>query len=147
MRTLAKNKQKMYYALYKGEEDEYELDENGNKILEYVDEDGTEYYRVTGLKIPMYFEPVSFLGNFSESGNGEAQLRPYGIDISGYDALLVMDKNEIPIDETALIWKETEPKYKDVEKTILDTQSADYTVGKDKSSLNQSIYLLNKIIK
>ena len=147
MRTLAKNKQKMYYALYKGEEPEYILDDDGNKIISYVDDDGTIYYEETGRNIPTYYEPVPFDGNFATSDSGEAKVRPYGIDVSGYDALLVMDKNEIPIDETSLIWKESEPKYKDIGKTILDTNSADYTVAKDKPSLNQSIYLLNKIVK
>lgn len=102
MRTLAKNKQELYYALYKGEEEEYELDENGNKILDYVDEDGSEYYRVTGVKIPTYFDPVSFYGNISMSG-GEASTQEYGIDVTAYDALLVLDKDEIPIDETSIL--------------------------------------------
>lgn len=146
MRTLAKNKQKLYYALYKGEEDEYKLDENGNKILDYVDEDGTEYYRVTGVKIPTYFEPVSFYGNISMSG-GEASTQEYGIDVSGYDALLVLDKGEIPIDETSLVWFESEPQFKDTEKTILDYDKADYKVLAIKPSLNQLKVLLGRIIK
>lgn len=146
MRTLAKNKQKMWYALFKGEEPEYELDENGQKIVDYVDEDGIEYYRETGNKIPTYFEPVSFYGNISMSG-GEVNTQEYGIDVSGYDALLVLDKNEIPIEETSLVWFESEPQYKDAEKTIVDGNKADYRVIAVKPSLNMSKYILKRLVK
>lgn len=146
MRTLAKNKQKLHYALYKGEEPEYILDDDGNKIVSYVDDDGTIYYEETGRNIPTYYEPVSFYGNISMSG-GEASTQEYGIDVSGYDALLVLDKDEIPIDETSLVWFESEPQFKDTEKTILDYDKADYKVLAIKPSLNQLKVLLGRIIK
>lgn len=146
MRTLAKNKQKLYYALYKGNEPEYILDENGNKIVDYTDEDGNEYYRETGNKIPTYFEPVLFYGNISMS-SGEISTQEYGIDVSGYDALLVLDKDEIPIEETSLIWFESEPQYKDTTKTIVDGNKADYRVLAIKPSLNQLKCLLGRITK
>jgi len=146
MRTLAKNKQKMYYALYKGEEPEYVLDENGNKIVDYIDEDGNVYYRETGNKVPTYFEPVSFYGNISMSG-GEVNTQEYGIDVSGYDALLVLDKDQIPIEETSLVWFESEPQYKDADKTIVDGNKADYRVLAIKPSLNQFKAVLGRITK
>lgn len=146
MRTLQKNKQKMYYALYKGQEPEYVLDENGEKIIDYIDEDGTIYYRETGNKIPTYFEPVLFYGNISMSG-GEISTQEYGIDVSGYDALLVLDKEEIPIEETSLLWFESEPQFKDAEKTIVDGNKADYRILAIKPSLNQLKCLLGRITK
>lgn len=146
MRTLAKNKQKMWYAIFKGEEPEYELDENGQKIIDYRDEDGNIYYRETGNKIPTYFEPVSFYGNISMSG-GEVNTQEYGIDVSGYDAIVVLDKGQIPIEETSLVWYESEPTYKDTDKTIVDGNKADYKVLAIKPSLNQLKTLLGRIVK
>ena len=146
MRTLQKNKQKLYYALFKGEEDEYVFNENGQKIVDYTDEDGNDYYRVTGNKVPTYFEPVIFYGNISMSG-GEISTQEYGIDVSGYDALLVLDKNEVPLEETSLVWFENEPQFKDTEKTIVDGNKADYRVLAIKPSLNQLKVLLGRITK
>lgn len=146
MRTLQKNKQKMYYALFKCEEPEYVLDENGNKIIDYTDEDGNVYYRETGNKIPTYFVPVLFYGNISMSG-GEVNTQEFGIDVSGYDALLVLNKDEIPIEETSLVWFESEPQYKDADKTIVDRNKADYRVLSIKPSLNQLKVLLGRITK
>ena len=50
MRTLEKNKQKMFYSLYKGIAPIYEYDSDGNKVVDFVDDDGTEYYREIGEK-------------------------------------------------------------------------------------------------
>lgn len=146
MRTLNKNKQKMYYALYKGVEPEYVLDENGHKIIDYTDEDGNVYYRETGNKVPTYFEPVLFYANISMSG-GEVNTQEYGIDVSGYDALVVLDKDEIPIEETSLVWFESEPQFKDTEETIVDPNKADYRILAIKPSLNQLKVLLGRITK
>lgn len=146
MMTLDQNKQKMYYSLFKGVEPEYELDENGQKIIGYIDEDGIVYYRETGNKIPTYFEPVLFYANISMSG-GEVNAQEYGIDVSGYDAILVLDKGQVPIEETSLVWYETEPTYKDIDKTIVDGNKADYKVLAIKPSLNQLKCLLGRITK
>lgn len=146
MRTLEKNKQKMYYALYKGVEPEYVLDENGNKIIDYTDEDGNVYYRETGNKVPTYFEPVLFHANISMSG-GEISTQEYGIDVSSYDAIVVLDKGQIPIEETSLIWYESIPTYKDADRTIVDGNKADYRVLAIKPSLNQLKVVLGRITK
>jgi hypothetical protein len=146
MRTLEKNKQKMYYALYKGVEPEYVLDENGNKIIDYTDEDGNVYYRETGNKVPTYFEPVLFYANISMSG-GEISTQEYGIDVSSYDAIVVLDKGQIPIEETSLIWYESLPTYKDADRTIVDGNKADYRVLAIKPSLNQLKVVLGRITK
>lgn len=146
MMTLNQNKQKMYYSLFKGVEPEYELDENEQKIIDYIDEDGIVYYRETGNKIPTYFEPILFYANISMSG-GEVNAQEYGIDVSGYDAIVVLDKGQIPIEETSLVWYESEPIYKDTDKTIVDGSKADYKVLAIKPSLNQLKVLLGRITK
>ena len=144
--TLNSNKQKMYYALYKGEETEYVLDEYGNKIISYVDEDGNAYYEETGRKVPTYDLPKVFYSNIAMSG-GEVSTQEYGIDVSSYDAILVLDKGQIEIEETSLVWYESEPTYKDVAETIIDGNKADYRVLAIKPSLNQLKVLLGRITK
>lgn len=141
MRTLNKNKQKMYYSLYLGSEPEYELDKDGNKIVEYVDEDGNVYYKETGNEVDVYSEPVLFYGNIAMSG-GELEAKEFGLNIGDYEAVLLMAKNVLPIDETSLIWHNTEPTESDVKR-----EQADYTIIKLSPSLNQDKYVLKAVVK
>ncbi len=127
MRTLKKNKQKMYYSLYQSSTDVT----TGETIVV----DGVEIPVEVGGTTKEYSEPVEFYGNISMSG-GSVYETEYGIDISSYSAVLVMNKNEIPIDEHSLIWYESEP-----------TEKADYKVVKVVPSLNISKYLLQRIEK
>ena len=146
MRALKRNKQEMKYALLIGEEPIYEVDDDGNRIVDYVDEDGIEYYRETGEYELAYSEPVSFFGNIDMSG-GESAAKEFGVSTSDYDAVLIMDNGEIPITETSLIWHESEVGYKDIDKKIIDGNSADYRVKKVSKSLNNTKYLLSSTIK
>ena len=45
MRTLQQNKQKLFYSLLIGEQPVYALDDEGNKIIEYIDDEGNIYYQ------------------------------------------------------------------------------------------------------
>ena len=146
MMTLEQNKQKLQYALFFGETPEYVLDKDGNKVISYVDDDGTVYYEETGNKVKNYSLQEPFFANISMSG-GEISAQEYGIDVSGYDAVLMLDKNQIAIQETSLVWFETEPTYKDVDETILDGDKADFKVLAIKPSLNQLKVLLGRITK
>ena len=83
----------MYYALQVGEVPIYETDEYGNII--YTD-DGTPIE--TGEYEIGYAIPVEFYGNIAMSG-GESEAVEYGIDVSAYDATLVVEKGTLPIDE------------------------------------------------
>lgn len=134
----------MYYALYKESEPIYVLDENGEKIISYIDEDGNIYYEETGEVRNFYDKPVEFFGNISLSG-GESEAVEYGLDLSQYSAILVTAKGLIPIDETSRIWYTTEPVIK--EDGTIDEFSADYTVVKLSPSLNTDKYILQKVIK
>ena len=127
MRCLLKNKQKMYYALYQGEAEVT----TGETIVI----DGETVPVETGSHTTEYSEPVAFKGNISMSG-GDINETEYGIDVSKYSAVLVMNKGEIPIDEHSLIWKETAP-----------TGQADYKVVKYVPSINVDKYLLQRIEK
>lgn len=145
MMMLDSNKQKMYYALQIGEVPVYQTDANGN-IIYYTDSDGNKIPLETGETELGYGEPTEFLGNIALSG-GESEAVEYGIDVSAYDATLIVDKNALPLSETSLIWFESEVSYKDTAKTIVDPNSADYKVLEVKPSLNVSKYILGKITK
>lgn len=144
MRTLQRNKQEMKYALLTGQAPIYVYDDDGNKIVDYVDEEGNEYYRETGEYEYEYSEPISFFSNIS-SKLVEAMWNSFGIDNSHYYAQLICEKGYIPLAEGAVIWKKSDPKYKNKEQTITDGASADYTVvGVADDNLNFDYYLLKK---
>ena len=143
--TLQSNKQAMKYSLQGERVPIYETDENGN-IIYYTDSDGNKIPMETGEYTTGYSQPVSFDGNIAMSG-GEVDSVEFGIDVSGYDETLVVDKGIIPIDETSLIWHTSEVEYKDAEKTIVDENTADYKVIAVKPSLNTIKYILGRITK
>lgn len=144
MRMLKKNKQKLHYSLFLEERPEYALDEFGNKIIEYVDEEGNEYYRETGETERVYSLPVEFLGNISMSG-GEAEATEFGLNTADYEAVLIVEKGLLPIDESSLIWFESEPVIND--NGLVDYVTADYSIIKISPSLNVDKYVLKKTIK
>lgn len=142
MRNLEKNKQKLFYSLQDKEVPIYELDENGDVV--YVEIDGKKVPVETGDKRMVYSKPKEFLGNITTSG-GESVSVEFGIDKADYSAILVVDKEELPITETSLIWHETEPVMD--EYGTVDEKSADYTVKKISPTLNTEKYLLDKVVK
>ena len=137
MRTSNKNKQTLYYALQSDEK---------LPIYDgfYTDEDGNQYPLDTGEIEYVYIEPVAFKGNISMSG-GESEAAEFGLNLSDYNAVLVMNKSEIPITETSLIWFENKPVYNDDGR--VDEHSADYTVVKISPSLNVDKFVLKKVVK
>ena len=148
MRCLKKNKQKLYYALLIGTEPEYKLDEHGEKIVDYVDEEtGEVMYVTTGTNKPVYGEPVEFQGNIALAGS-DLLRQEFGISDEHYEAVLVLNKGEIPITETSLIWYQTEPGVRAVENEYLaDDSTADYRILRIVPSLNNDRYILAKVVK
>lgn len=144
MRLLEKNKQNLKYALQVGEVPIYERDEEGNII--YIDVDGQKVPVETGETEIGYAIPVSFRGNIAMSG-GEVKSVEYGIDVSSYDAILLMKKGEIPITETSIIWLDSNVGYVDEEKNIIDAKTADYKVLQVKPSQNFTRYILGRLVK
>lgn len=142
MRNLNKNKQRMYYSLQLGETPIYETDENGNII--YIDVDGEQKPLETGETRLTYSEPVEFYGSISMSG-GESETVEFGLNLADYSAVLVTEKNRIPIDETSVIWHESAPTFD--ESGYVDQYGADYTVVKVSPSLNEDKYVLQKVVK
>ena len=112
-----------------------------------MDEDGNKIPEVTGEPIETYTEPVIFYSSISNKFS-EANAKEFGIDDSTYYAQLVTDKNAFPLVEGALIWKRSEVGYKDNNKTIIDSTSADYIVkGVADEGLTVDLYLLRKNVK
>jgi len=138
MRTLNRNKQKLYYSLNLGKQPVYKTDDDGNYILRNGNRIKTGEYEI------VYTEPKEFKSSISFSG-GEAQAVEYGVDYSSYDATLVLPKDTEPIKEMAIIWHTSEIEYDDLGK--VDPLSADYTVKRKSPSLNYDKYLLSRVVK
>lgn len=143
MRMLKKNKQKLYYSLFIEERPKYALDEFGEKIIEYVDKEGNVYYRETGEMERVYSLPIEFYGNISMSG-GEAEAVEFGLNMADYEAVLIVSKGLIPVDETSFIWFDSEPV---INNDIVDWSTADYSIIKLSHSLNVDKYVLRKNVK
>ena len=134
----------MKYSLQYGRVPIYERDENGDIV--YIEVDGQKIPVETGEYETGYSAPVDFMGNISMSG-GEAEAKEFGMDIGDFDAVIVLEKDAIPITETSIIWHTSPVKYKDEQNTIVDSKSADYAVKRVSSSLNFTKVLLQRIVK
>ena len=122
----------------------YERDENGDIV--YIEVDGQKIPVETGEYETGYSAPVDFMGNISMSG-GEAEAKEFGMDIGDFDAVIILEKDAIPITETSIIWHTSPVKYKDEQNTIVDSKSADYSVKRVSPSLNFTKVLLQRIVK
>ena len=78
---------------------------------------------------------------------GETEAVEFGLNIGDYQAVLITNKDEIPIDETSIIWLRSDIAYKDTAETLLDPRSADFEVLAVKPSLNNVKYVLKAITK
>lgn len=144
MRLLRKNMQPMKYSLQDGRVPIYERDENGDIV--YIEVDGEKIPVETGEYETGYSAPVDFMGNISMSG-GEAEAKEFGMDIGDFDAVIVLEKDTVPLTETSIIWHTSPVKYKDEQNTIVDSKSADYAVKRVSPSLNFTKVLLQRIVK
>lgn len=133
MRTLNRNKQILYYALLEGS--------TAGTDSDTIVVDGETVSINEGDYDMSYGNPVDFMASISFSG-GEAVEAEFGYDVSAYDAIIVADKNYLPITKTSLIWYETEPPT-----GVNDGSTSDYTVVATNNSLNQFKALLKKRVK
>lgn len=151
MRTLGRNKLPMKYALYLSKSEIYDF---------YEDEDGNRYPIPTGEKEATYATPKEMRANISKGG-GDAEAMEYGLSTADYQAVLLFDKNEYPLEEGSLVWEKSPVEYKyggeEVEakdkngETVLTKApipiSADYTVIKISDSLNFTKAILKAVNK
>ena len=146
MRTLAKNKQKMYYALLNKEIPIYERDSDGN-IIYYTDADGNKIPLETGETELGYSEPIEFSNGISGKLS-EVLIESFGISDTSLYAQMDYMENEYLFKSGTLIWKKSEIEYKDSEKTMIEPKSADYEVaGIVDEFPNQWSCLLKRILK
>lgn len=127
MRTSEKDKQKMYYALFLGEEPIYEIGPDGRKIVERETADGKVYYRETGTTRAVYSTPVEFWASISSNLNA-IHCREYGVDASSIYSEIHCSKGYLPLKYGAKIWRESDIVWFDEEHGIPDADSSDYTV-------------------
>lgn len=116
MRTLAINRQPMWYALYEGKEEV--LDEYGNH---------------TGVFELKYSDPVYFPVNMSESRN-VVNLEEFGIT-TDYDRTFVTTDLSCPITEDTIIWFGVDPQ----------TAPHNYVVHRVANSLNSITYAIREV--
>ena len=144
MRTLKKNKQKMFYSLYVGRETIYKLDADGNKIVSFIGDDGTIYYEDEGTTEPHYAEPVEFRACITSQLN-ELHARAYGVDQSSIYSYIVCKKGYLPLEYGTKIWRTSEIAWDDEENRYPNADSADYTVvGLMDEGLYEDCYLLQR---
>lgn len=129
-RTQRINRQKLYYSLYLKDQIVYEYDEDGNKIVEYIDDEGNPVYRDTGTVEDFFDTPVEFWASINSQLN-ELQAREWGVDQSSVYSQLKLSKlqrEECPLVYGTKIWLETPIGWKDEEHKIPDESTADFTV-------------------
>lgn len=170
MRTLRKNQSLLKYSNQAAIVPAFETDENGNiKFWSYIDDDGNEFFYedTDGNKIPMfadsgtetlYGEPVNFMASIAMSG-GEAESVEYGLSITEYEAVTIVQRGTVPLTEGALIWFQSEPEYisedpihitvndKEISGKFAKRTSADYFVARVSDSLHFTKYILKAINK
>ena len=144
------NKQDMKYSLQGQTVTIYERDNEGN-ILYYTDNDGNPYLDDEGNKMPKVLEekigfskPEDFEANIAFSG-GEAQSKEYGFDTADFDAILLTDRNTLPIQKGDLIWLDSKPTY--TSDSLVDETSADFTIVGIKPALYSTKYILKAVVK
>lgn len=151
MRTLRKNQVPLKYSIQIAEIPEFET-------IYYEDGDGNKYQidvKPTGKTEVVYDFPKDLDSNIAGSG-GEAEATMYGFSVADYSAKLVLPKKNMPLEENALIWYKSEPKYKHIEVEIDDIvlngdyperTSADYYVVGIPPCLDEQVVLLQAINK
>lgn len=123
MRTLARNKIRIYYANYRDKEPLQ--DEYGNLTGEY--------------KIS-YTNPSVVYANVS-AARGEATTRQFGDD-EGYDRVIVLDDPKFPITATSILWIDTLPE---IAKDGSTETPHDYIVKQVATSLNSVSIAVSKV--
>lgn len=140
MRSLNKNRQKLWYSTYCNQITIYQRDENGEIVYDEID--GEHYPRIISEKAG-YNSPVSFCANIS-AAKGSSDSEVFGVSLDYTKTISTTDMS-LPISETSLIWFETEPVIKD--DGTGDESSADYAVVAVARSLNNVVYAIKKRAK
>jgi len=126
MRTLRKNKQKMYYSLYSTTSEIYE--QEGTSVKTIIDQETGELIPVsTGTLKPVYAPPVGFEANITSNLN-KLHIEAYGVDQSAIYSEIMVQKGLVPLKVGSIIWRENPIVWEDEENRIPYQPSSDYTV-------------------
>ena len=123
MRTLARNKIRIYYANYLGK----------SPLKD-------EYGNLTGEYDIVYDNPVEIKANVS-AARGESTTRQFGED-EGYDRVIVMDDPKTPINVSSVLWIDTAPEINEDGST---GTPYDYIVKQVAPSLNSVSIAVSKV--
>ena len=126
MRSLRKNKQRMYYSLYRAAEEVYE--EEGTSVRTIIDEEtGEEIPVEIGTQKAVFLPPQEFYANITSNLN-EMHIKAYGVDQSSIYSRIIADKGQLPLKVGSIIWRESPIQWDDELKRIPKQASADYVV-------------------
>lgn len=159
MRTLKKNRQKMYFSQFLATSIRYETDDSWNPIY-YETDEGEHIYAETTENMGYYSDLQGMKVNIAESG-GEAEAKEFGLSVGDYEAVLVYGRGEYPLKEGDYIWvddSEARYEYNDQEVPVEidgemvmmktpDVSTADYIVLKVPKSLNFQKAILKAVVK
>ena len=123
MRTLHRNKVRIYYANYR-------------EKIPLKD----EYDNLTGEYDIVYDNPVEIKANVS-AARGESSTRQFGEDVS-YDRIILLDDPSFPIAETSILWIDTLPEIAEDGTT---KTPHDYIVKQVAPSLNSLSIAVSKV--
>jgi hypothetical protein len=123
MRTLHRNKIRIFYANYRDKEPLKD-----------------EYGNLTGEYEISYTNPIEVCANVS-AARGEATTRQFG-DEESYDRVIVLDDPKFPIAVTSLLWIDTLPEI--AEDGSTETPH-DYIVKQVATSLNSVSIAVSKV--
>lgn len=124
MRSMDRNKQKIFYALYQDKTPI--LDPDGNETGDYE----------TG-----YSNPVKF-GIRVSPNKGDASEQAFGKSLE-YDRVMNTSDKRFPVDEFSILWINAVPEIKEDGST--DTPH-DYTVVRVAKDLNEFLYAIKKVV-
>lgn len=128
MRTLRKNKQKMYYSLYRTAEEVHDVDDQGNTRYIIDEETGESIAVSIGTLKSTYSKPVEFSAAITSNLN-EMHIQSYGVDQSSIYSEIIVEKGKLPLKIGALIWRESPIIWEDGQTNVAPLQSsADYVV-------------------
>ena len=123
MRTLVRNKIRIYYANYRDK-------------IPVKD----EYGNLTGEYEVLYSNPVAINANVS-AARGESNTRQFGEDTS-YDRIIIMDDPKFPVAETSIFWIDSPPEINEDGAT---KTPHDYIVKQVAPSLNSVSIAVSKV--
>ena len=122
MRSLKKNKQRLYFSQFKESVPIYDRDEDGNIIYTAVD---GEQVPVQIGEAPGYSEPIEFYANIS-AGKGDVQADVFGSSVD-YSRTISTCDMDCPITKLTRLWIGCKPRYN--EDGSVNGDSANYEVA------------------